>query len=195
MRKFIPTLLAFACVAVLFSWATAQPPGDSKRATKESSSSSIVEKMMAFNTTKDGKLTREQLTDRRLHRLFDLADTNKDGVVTREELTALAAKLEQEFPSGGGFGDKGPKGKGGFGKGKGPGGFGTPRPGQILPPFMQDMLQLSAEQKQQLDQLQSDVDARLGKILTAAQKQQLQDMQQFGPFGKGKGKGKGPPKD
>ncbi len=111
-------------------------------------------------------------------------------------MTALAAKLDEELPAGGGFGGggfggKGPKGKGGF-KGKGPGGFGPPQPGQILPPFLQDMLQLTADQKQQLDRLQRDVDARLGKILTDAQKQQLRQMQQRGPFGKGPPP---PPKD
>jgi hypothetical protein len=192
MRKLFPILLAFASAAPVLSFAAAQPPGG-KAPAKDYSKSSIVTKMMAFNTAKDGKLTKEQLTDRRLHRLFDMADANKDGVVTRDELTALAAKLEEEFPQGGGgfggFGDKGPKGKG-FGKGKGgfgkgPGGFAPPPPGQVLPPFMQELLQLTAEQKQQLDRLQQDVDARLGNILTDAQKQQLRQMQQRGPFGKG----------
>lgn len=198
MRKLIPTLLAFACIAVLISWAAAQPPGSGKDA-KDYGNSSIVAKMMAYNTTKDGKLTKEQLTDRRLHRLFDQADTNKDGVVTREELMALAAKLDQEIPPSGGFGgdgpggfggDKGPKGKGGF-KGKGPGGFGPPQPGQILPPFLQDMLQMTSDQKQQLDKLQKEVDTKLGKILTDSQQQQLRQMQERGPFGKGPP----PPKD
>jgi hypothetical protein len=195
MRKLGSILLAFACAALLLSWADAQPPGG-KKAAKDYGESSIVTKMMAYNTTKDGKLTKAQLTDQRLHRLFDLADTNKDGVVTRDELMALAAKLDEEFPQGGGFGggpggfggDKGPKGKGGFGKGKG--GFGKgpggpPQPGQILAPFLQEMLQLTADQKQQLDTLQKDVDVRLGKILTDAQRQQLRELQERGPFGKG----------
>ena len=49
---------------------------------------------MAFDTKKTGKLTKEMVTDTRLHRLFDQADANKDGVVTLEELTTLAAKIE-----------------------------------------------------------------------------------------------------
>jgi hypothetical protein len=144
------------------------------------------------------------VTDVRLHRLFDLADTNKDGVVTREELIALAAKLEAEIGPGGpggkgpkgkgGFDDpdkKGPKGKGGFDdfdkkgpKDKGPGGFdhpdkkgpkgkGPPRPGQILPIFVQDQLNLSSDQRKQLDTLQKEVDTKLGKILTDEQQSQL----------------------
>jgi hypothetical protein len=86
--------------------------------------------MMAFNAKKDGKLTKEEVTDTRLHRLFDQADTNKDGVVTREELMALAAKIDAAFgqggPGGKGPGKKGPggkKGDKGGPKGKGPGSF------------------------------------------------------------------------
>jgi EF hand len=217
MKKTVPILLAFAGVAMLMSWAAAQPPAG-KADDKDYSNSSIVTKMMAFNTKKDGKLTKEQVTDPRLHRLFDLADTNKDGVVTREELLALAAKLEAEIgpaggkgcPKGKGFGgfgdkgdkgprgkgpgfddDKGPKDKGGFDddkkgpKGKGPKGP-PPRPGQILPPFVQDMLNLTGDQRKQLDTLQKEVDTRLGKILTEEQRTQLKEMQDKGP-GKGPG--------
>jgi hypothetical protein len=198
---------------LVLSWATAQPPpGKGDDPPKDFSNSSIVTKMMAFNKKKDGKLTKDDVTDVRLHRLFDLADTNKDGVVTREELIALAAKLETEIGPGGpggkgpkgkgGFDDpdkKGPKGKGGFDdfdKKKGPGGVddpdrkgpkgkGPPRPGQILPIFVQDQLNLSADQRKQLDTLQKEVDTRLGKILTDDQRAQLKEMQERGPGGKG----------
>ena len=61
----------------------------------------------------------------------------------------------------------------------------NPRPGQILPPFVQEMLQLTATQKTQLDALQKDVDTKLGKILTDEQKQQLKEFQERGPGGKG----------
>ncbi len=47
--------------------------------------------MMEFDKDKDGKLTRAEVTDERLIRLFNRADADKDGTVTREELTALAA--------------------------------------------------------------------------------------------------------
>jgi hypothetical protein len=148
VRKLAPLLLALTCVVTLLIPTAAQPPGGkgSKDGTtpKDYSNSSIVTKMMAFNTTKDGKLTKDQVTDPRLHRLFELADTNKDGVVTKEELMALAAKMDAEWGQGGGGpGGKGkgdPFGKGGKGKG-GPGGFGPPpKPGQILQSFVQDEL-------------------------------------------------------
>jgi Spy/CpxP family protein refolding chaperone len=64
-----------------------------------------------------------------------------------------------------------------------PGGFpgGLPQPGQVLPGIVQDRLNLTDEQKKQLDELQKDVDARLAKILTPEQKQSLQQMQRAFP--------------
>ena len=238
MRHVTRLLIAAACVAALVLQAPAQPPGGKpgdnagKEKSKDAGNSSIVTKMMAFDKNGDGKLTRDEITDPRLLRLFDLADTNKDGVVTKEELTALAAKMEAEVAQGGGRGgrggpggfggpggpggpppggfgpgDGGPGGPGGppggFGRG-GPGGFGgPPQPGQILPPFLQDMLQLTADQKTKLEALQKDVDAKLAKILTDEQKKQLAEMRENmgrgGPGGRGfggpggRGPGGGPP--
>ena len=87
---------------------------------------------MAFNKAKNGKLTKEELTDKRLHALFDRADANKDGIVTRGELEVLYQKEKLE---GGGFGG-GPGGPGGD-KGKDKKGFkgkgGPPQPGVVLP--------------------------------------------------------------
>jgi Ca2+-binding EF-hand superfamily protein len=111
VRKYLPMMLALACSAVLMLAADAQPPGGDKE--KDYSNSSIVKGMLAFDREKTGKLTKEMVTDPRLHRLFDRADTNKDGVVTREELISLAAKIDAEFPPG-----KFGKGKDGFGKDK-----------------------------------------------------------------------------
>jgi hypothetical protein len=219
MWKLLPLWLAFILVGAEL---IAQPPGGTqppdatKQNQKDYSQSPIVTKMMAFNTKKDGKLTKEEVTDPRLHRLFDQADTNKDGFVTKEELMALAAKLDAEYgPSGKGdfkggpggkgpkgekgFGSKGdkgpggPKGKGGFGGPGGPGGFGgPPQPGQILPPYLLDQLNLTDDQRKQLDDLQKHVSSQLDKILTDQQKQQLKDMR-GGPGGYGPPPGKGGP--
>jgi hypothetical protein len=195
----------------------------------------LVARMMAFDKNKDGKLTRAEITDRRLLRLFDRADTNKDGVVTKEELIALAKEMaadaaaldprrggdgppdgppgpgdrrpggppdrrgpggpDDRGPGDRGPGDRGPgdRGPGGPG-GRGPGGFGRfggpPQPGQILPGFLQERLNLTADQKKQLEALQKDIDAKLAKILTDEQKDQLKEMRErFGRFGRG---GRGP---
>lgn len=96
------------------------------------------------------------------------------------------------FPGGkGGFpGGKGgfPGGKGGFPGGKpgaGFGGFGMmfPRPGEIMPSFMQDVLKLSDAQKKKLKALQKEVDAKVEKILTKDQKAQLKKLREMGPGG------------
>ena len=109
MRKMAYILPAlFGAVAVL-SYASAQTGSktdkDTTKDKKDYSNAPIVQKMMAFNKKKDGKLTREELTDKRLHRLFDEADANQDGVVTAEELTALVEKMAaQDKKQGGGPG-------------------------------------------------------------------------------------------
>jgi EF hand domain-containing protein len=165
----------------------------------------FVARLMAFNKAKDGKLTKTELTDPRLHDLFDRADANKDGSVTRAELEALFQR--ENLPGGGFGGDKG-KGpgdkKGGFGDKKGKDGFGKgpfgkggpPQPGTVLAPFVQDALNLSEEQRNKVADLQKDVDAKLDQILTAEQKAQLRDIGKS-PFGDKKGfpfgDKKGPP--
>jgi hypothetical protein len=214
MRHFARILVAGVCIAALALPTTAQPPGGKpaddpgKEKSKDYSNSSIVTKMMAFDKNKDGKLTKDEVTDTRLHRLFDLADANKDGVVTKEELMALAAKMEAEMAQGRGRGPGGPGGPGGFGPGGpggppggfgpadpgGPGGFGgPPQPGQVMPSLLQDMLKLTADQKKQLEELQKDVDSRLAKILTDDQKKQLKEMRERGPGGFGPPGGRGGP--
>jgi hypothetical protein len=80
--------------------------------------------LLAFDKNGDGQLTIDEITDARLHRLFERADTNKDGIVTREELAALAKALEAEMGQGGGRGGPG----GGFG-GPPDGGRGRRGPG------------------------------------------------------------------
>jgi len=128
----------------------------------------------------------------------DACFCHSDGVVTKEELMALAAKLEAEASQGGdrgGPGGRGPGGPGGRGPGGpdgrgpgGPGGFGgPPQPGQVLPPFLQETLKLTAEQRKQLDELQKEVDGKLGKILTDEQKKQLKEMRERGPGRPGDG--------
>lgn len=155
----------------------------------------FVARMMTFDKNKDGKLTRDEITDERLLRLFDQADANKDGVVTKEELVALATKMLADEGAGGGRrggppGEGGPGGRGPGGPGgRGRGGFGgPPQPGQVLPAFLQEQLNLTAEQKKQVEALQKEVDGKLGKILSEEQKTKLKEM---GP-GPGRGRPGGP---
>jgi EF hand len=175
MRKLTALFLAGGClIAASFDLAQNAAPADG-----------LVARMMAFDKNGDGKLTKSEVTDERLHRLFDRADADKDGTVTKAELTALEARESARFRGGpGGFGPPGGPG--------GPGGpmMAPPRPGEILPSFLRRALDLTPEQKAQLDELQKDVDSRLAKILTDAQKKTLDQMRRRGPGGPG---GFGPP--
>ena len=204
------TAVLAICFAALAPLVRADEPKDSpadspKPAAKEAPDNtarveSFVKRMMKFDKNKDGKLTKDEITDKRLQRLFDRADANHDGVVTKEELTDLAEKMTANGPGEGrrgGFGG----GPGGFGGQRGFGGrggnrsgdgrFAPPRPGQIMPGFLAERLKLTDEQKSQIDALQKDVDAKLGKILTDEQKKQLKDMRGPGAGDRGPG-GRGP---
>ena len=228
MRSLLRIALALAGAAALLSWAAAQPPvgrpaDEPKDKAKDYSNAPLVVRMMAFDKKKDGKLTKDEVTDERLQRLFDQADANKDGVVTKDELMALAAKLDTEAPARRegpdprdrdnppppprgdrdnpppprGDREPPPDGPGGPG-GPPPGGpcgrFGPPRPGTIFPMFLRDALKLTDDQKKQLDDLQKDVDAKLDKILTDDQRKQLKEMRPPRGPGSPGGPGDGPPR-
>jgi hypothetical protein len=62
---------------------------------------------------------------------------------------------------------------------------GPPKTGEIMPPFLRDMLKMTDDQKKQLDEIQKEVDAKLDKVLTEEQKKQLKNMPVpgFGPPG------------
>jgi hypothetical protein len=148
----------------------------------------FIARLLELDSNKDGKLQKSEVTDQRVQPLFERADADKDGVVTREELTAMAQREGGRGGPGGGQGGPGGRGPGGGpgqgGPGGGPGrGFGPPQPGQILPPFLAEQLQLTEDQRKQLDELQKEVTAKLDKILTSEQKKQIEDMRNRGPGG------------
>lgn len=60
-----------------------------------------------------------------------------------------------------------------------------PQPGEILPGFLQDMLQLTDEQKKQVAVLQKETQDKLDKLLTEEQRKQVKDMRDRGPGGFG----------
>jgi hypothetical protein len=138
--------------------------------------------MMEFDKNKDGKLTKAEVTDGRLHRLFDRADADKDKTVTKAELSALEAKERAND----GDGPPGPFPGGGPG---GPRMGPPPRPGEIMSPMTRRRLNLTAEQENQIADLQKEVDAKLEKILTVEQRKQLEEMRDRGPGGNPPGRG------
>jgi hypothetical protein len=136
VRKYIsvlPTLIAALC---LLSHAPAKTAAGKTDMARDYRNAPLVVKMMAFNKKKDGKLTKDEVADERLHRMFDVADTNKVGIVSKGELIALAAKLDgkfaaEDFRAFGGPGTWRP----------------SSHPGQLLSPLMPDRLQLTADQR------------------------------------------------
>ncbi|AGA26432.1 EF-hand domain-containing protein [Singulisphaera acidiphila] len=181
-RAWITSALGFAAVVASVSIATAQGPGRGREGDpRPANADDLVARMMAFDKDKDGTLTKAEVTDERLHRLFDRADENKDGSVTKEELATLASKE--------------PAARAGGPPGGGPGGFmrGGFRPGEVFPMMLQDRLELTADQKKQVADLQKEVDASLEKILNDEQKAQLKEMRERGPGGFGGPGGPGGP--
>jgi hypothetical protein len=193
MRKL--SLIAALCLVPLVSTiAQAQGPGGpggppggfggfggGRSLSKSADVDELVSKMMAFDANKDGSLTKDEVTDTRLLGLFSRADTNKDGTVTKAELTALG---EKEYTAGGGgFGGGGPGGPGG------PPGGPMGRPGELMPPMLQQILGLSSDQKSEMAALQKEVDAKIEKILNDRQNAMFKQMKERGPGGPGGGRG------
>src|SRR4051812_6072795 len=125
--------------ASLATTTMAQRPGGGGRdgGPRPAGGDDFVGRMMEFDQDKDGKITRAEVTDIRLVRLWERADANDDGSVTKDELTALAAR-EQVNDRGGPGGFGGPGGPPGGGPpGGGRGGFRPGRPGEVLPAMLQ----------------------------------------------------------
>ena len=181
--KTLSGMMGTCALLVAAALATAQGPGrgDPRDEQRPDEPDDLVTRMMEFDKDKDGKLTKAEVTDERLHRLVERADVDKDGIVTKEELTALAAR-EQSSNRGGGPGF-GPPGGGPGGPPMGMGG--PPRPGEILPAMLRQRLNLTAKQEKQVADLQKEVDAKLAEILTAEQRNQLKTMRDRGPGGFG----------
>jgi spore coat protein CotH len=132
---------------------------------------------------------------------LDVALINGDGYWTRASDYSIYLDDKGVFhiiphdmnealrPAGGpGMGGMGPGGPGGF--------FRLPPPGVLLPPPVQDALQLTDEQKKELDKLQKEIDEKLEKLMTEDQRKQFKEMKDrgaavpMGPMGPG---GFGPP--
>ena len=167
--------VACLCAAIVVS---AQPPqdGGAKRGQKGQggrggngnpamNSDSAVQRIMAMDANGDGILTPDEVTDPRLQNLLQRADTNSDGQVTKAELQAMAAAEATNAANG----------------------RGGPRPGEVMPSFVMDQLQLTDAQRRQIAALQQQVDAQLAQILTPEQKQMLLQ----GPSGGGGGGSRG----
>src|SRR5205085_2654140 len=113
----------------------------------------------ALDTDQDGRVSRAELVAG-VKKFFADCDRASRGSVDRAQ---LAEGLTRILP-------RPPAFPGGF-----PGGPGGPAPvGQVLPGFLQERLNLTAEQQKQVAELQKEMDARLSRILTGEQRKVLQ---------------------
>jgi hypothetical protein len=74
--------------------------------------------MMAFDTSGEGKITKEMLPER-MHTLFEKGDKNKDGVLDRAEIERLAKEEARQPPPGPRGRGQGPPPPGRGGRGPG----------------------------------------------------------------------------
>jgi hypothetical protein len=142
----------------------------------------IVERFMAYDKNKDGKITKDELPER-LQSLIARGDTNKDGALDKAELQKLAADLAKDgfgFGFGQGFaGGRGPGGRfGGFGGGGPP--FGGFRPGGGAERALAE-LKLTDKQKEKAEALIKTHQESVRKLLDMARSDLLFKMKELLP--------------
>jgi hypothetical protein len=149
----------------------------------------IVERIMAFDKNKDGKVTKDELPER-MHHLIELGDLNKDGGLDKDEIKKLATKLAATptgfsggpFTAGGGPGGLGggPV-KIGFGAGP-PGGFGIAGDAYFGPGGMEGVvedLKLSGQKKEKALAAVKAHQEHVSKLLAQARVELLDTMKQI----------------
>ena len=123
---------------------------------------------------------------------LDIGLINGDGYWIRSSDYSIALDKKGKFhilphdmneafhaPHGPGMG--GPGGRGG--PGGGPRGFPVPpKPTDIFPFFLRDMLELDDAQRKKLDALQKDTDTKLEALFTPEQRKQLEEMKNAPPM-------------
>jgi hypothetical protein len=136
MRASIGTVVLCGLICAA-SASLAQRGVEGDRLAAASGADEFVAKLMKFDKNKDGKLTKDEITDERLLPLFERADANHDGVVTADELRAFYAKEGANLGSGQrgrrGPGDKYANADDPRGQRRGPTGQDPDRPGSDGP--------------------------------------------------------------
>jgi hypothetical protein len=197
MRRIV--LLPTAALMALFLLAgtpVAQPPGPRPGPPREFLTrpallgvDDVVERIMAFDKNRDGKVTRDELPER-MHHLIELGDTNKDGALDRDEIRKLAARLAA---TPGGFGglrtltvDR-PEIRIGPGPGPGPGpgargGFGPDfriGPGPGIVEGVVDDLKLPGKKKDQAVAAAKAHEENVARLMDQARADLLQKMKEI----------------
>ena len=154
------------------------PGGQGANGGGQGQGEAMLKQLMTLDANGDGALTPSEVTDPRAQQMLKRADTDGNGAVTMAELVAA---MQNRSTQGG-------QQAGGQGGHSGP-----PRPGEILPGFVQQQLQLTDSQREQIATLQAQVDASLMQILTSQQLQQLSAGPPMGGGGGGQFGGGGGP--
>lgn len=126
------SLIAALALVATPAFAQPNPPRDGRGRGDDAAApgvDALVERLLTFDANKDGSLAKSEVTDERLHSLFDRADANKDGTATKAELKELLTKESAALAQ---TGRRGPMGGGPDGGPMGPGG--PPRDGFDGPP-------------------------------------------------------------
>ncbi len=152
--------------------------------------------MEALDTDHDGVLSAEEI--RRAPESLRALDRDRDGRIEGSELRARpggrAGRNRPGSGAAGGPGDLGPPpgGPEGFGPPPGgPGGRGRgPEVGDVMPPFVRQQIRLDADQSRKIKALESDVRAKLNRILSRDQMRDFDRILRQGPGGLRRG---GPP--
>src|SRR5262249_20161714 len=136
----------------------------------------IVERIMAFDKNKDGKITKDELPER-MHHLIALGDTNKDGALDKGEIRKLATTLAAApgEPGGRGFGVP-IRTEGGVRVGPGPG---FPGPGFGGVAGVVDDLKLSGKKKKQALAAVKAHEDKVRKLMDKARAELLEKMEEI----------------
>jgi hypothetical protein len=139
----------------------------------------IVERFMAFDKNKDGKITKDELPER-LQSLIARGDTNKDGALDKAEIQKLASDLAKDgdFRFFGFAGGRGPGAR--FGGGGGAPAFGGFRPGGSAERALSE-LSLTDKQKQKAEALVKAHQESVRKLLEMARSDLLFKMKELLP--------------
>jgi hypothetical protein len=146
----------------------------------------LVERIMAFDKDKKGKVTKDDLPER-MHHLIALGDTNKDGALDRDEVKKLVTTLASAPGEPGGFralsidrvdfrvGPGPGPGFGARGFGAGPGPF--PGPGTVE--GIVDDLKLPGKKKDQAMAAVTAHEENVAKLMHQAREELLQKMKEI----------------
>ena len=175
--------LALMAALALAGTAVAQPPDQKQELPRKLalpapiSVDDMVERIMAFDKNKDGKVTRDELPER-MQFLIELGDTNKDGALDRDEIKKLVA-ARTTTPSGFGTGGFRPD------FGTGPGAAGRILVGGALPPGPDSIeavvedLKLPGKKKDQALAAVKAHDEHVAKVMEQARAELLQKMKEI----------------